>query len=90
MSVNTSKSIRASSRKGVMMAENAFANTTSAFFDELSKILESQQSEKEDGMDMRNDRPYSSLLTQDEEPNSDYIPNQVYWQEPEIVTRGGI
>lgn len=66
-----------------------FADSTSAFFNELSKILESKQHEKEEGMDLRSDRPYSALLTQDEEPMSDYSPMQLDWQEPEVITRGG-
>jgi hypothetical protein len=64
-----------------------FSDSTGAFFDELSKIIESQQSNKEEGFDLRADRPYSSLLTQDEEPNADYSPMQLDWQEPEVITR---
>lgn len=67
----------------------SFTDSTAAFFDELSKILSGQQAAKEDGLDLRSDRPYSSLLTQDEEPIADYSPMQLDWQEPEVITRGG-
>jgi hypothetical protein len=66
-----------------------FADSTSAFFSELSKIIEKRQAEKEEGMDLRGERPYSSLLTQDEEPSADYSPMQLDWQEPEVITRSG-
>jgi hypothetical protein len=65
----------------------SFVDSTGSFFDELSKIIEKQQADKEDGSDLRADRPYSSLLTQDEEPIADYSPMQLDWQEPEIITR---
>jgi hypothetical protein len=68
---------------------STFTHTTAAFFDELSKILEAQQAKKEEGMDLRSDRPYSALLTQDEEPIADYSPMQLDYQEPEIITRSG-
>ena len=66
-----------------------FVDSTGAFFEELSEILRKQQEAKEDGLDLRSDRPYSSLLTQDEEPMSDFSPMQLDWQEPEVVTRSG-
>ena len=65
----------------------AFADSTSAFFDELSSILEGQQADKEEHMDMTNDRPYSSMLTQDEEPVDRGNPHSVDLDEPEVVTR---
>jgi hypothetical protein len=68
---------------------SSFTNSTSSFFDELSKIVDQQQSKKEEGMDLRGDRPFSSLLTQDEEPTSDYSSMQLDWQEPEVITRSG-
>lgn len=68
---------------------DSFSASTSAFFDELSKIIEGQQAAKEEGMDIRSDRPYSALLTQDEEPIADYSPMQLDWQEPEVITRAG-
>jgi len=66
-----------------------FVDATGSFFNELSQILEHQQAEKEEGMDLRSDRPYSSLLTQDDEPNSDYSPLQLDSQEQEVITRAG-
>lgn len=66
-----------------------FADSTGAFFDELSRISQEMQAKKEEGMNVQNDRPYSSLLTQDEEPISDYSPMQLDSQEPEIITRSG-
>jgi len=68
---------------------SSFADSTGAFFSELSKILEAKQHEKEEGMDLRSDRPYSALLTQDEEPIADYSPMQLDWMEPEVITRSG-
>lgn len=64
-----------------------FADSTGAFFSELSKIIEKQQAVKEEGMDLRSDRPFSSVLTQDDEPSTDLSPLQLDWQEPEVVTR---
>jgi len=68
---------------------STFSDSTAAFFNELSQIVEKMQAAKEDGLDLRSDRPYSSLLTQDEEPIADYSPMQLDWQEPEVITRGG-
>ena len=79
-------------RKAALLSTSqsgSFTDSTRSFFDELSKIIEKQQSDKEEGLDLRHDRPYSSLLTQDEEPSSDYPP-QLDWQEPEVITRSGI
>lgn len=69
---------------------STFTDSTGAFFQELSEILKQQQQAKEDGLDLRADRPYSALLTQDEEPIADYSPMQLDWQEPEVITRGGV
>jgi hypothetical protein len=68
---------------------SSFLDQTSSFFDELTKILETQQHDRDEGMDTRSDRPYSSLLTQDEEPLDEYNPQQREEPEPEVVTRGG-
>jgi len=65
----------------------SFADSTKSFFDELSGILSEQQAEKEKHMDMTNDRPFSSMLTQDEEPVDDGNPNTLDSDEPEVVTR---
>lgn len=65
----------------------AFADSTSSFFDELSDILKERQAEREEHMDLTNDRPYSSMLTQDEEPTDSGYPHSVDYEEPEVVTR---
>ena len=65
----------------------SFADSSQAFFEELSDILKAQQAEKEEHMDRTNDRPYSSMLTQDEEPVDDGNPNTMDYEEPEVVTR---
>ena len=66
---------------------NTFARMTESFFDEYSRILDAQKKAKEDGIDMRSDSPYSSLLTQDEEPLQEYNPNQLEYPQPEVITR---
>ena len=65
----------------------SFKDQTSAFFDEISSMLDEQQKSREDTMDLQNDRPYSSLLTQDEEPTKEYNPYSLEQPEPEVVTR---
>ena len=67
----------------------SFTQQTSSFFDELTKILNEQSRRKEEGMDLRSDSPYSSLLTQDEEPLQEYNPQQLEYPEPEVITRSG-
>jgi hypothetical protein len=67
----------------------SFAQQTSAFAEELSRILNEKQKDLETELDIRNDRPYSSLLTRDEEPVSDYNPQQADEAEPEVFTRAG-
>ena len=66
----------------------SFLQQSSAFFDELSKIYDKRQGSRDDAMELRSERPYSSLLTQDEEPTQDYNPQQLEEPEPEVVTRG--
>lgn len=66
----------------------SFLDQTSSFFDELSRIMDEQQKDREGAMDLRSERPYSSLLTQDEEPTQEYNPQQLEEPEPEVVTRG--
>jgi hypothetical protein len=66
----------------------SFQEQTSAFFDELSKILDAEKAEREKDMDQRSGRPFSAMLTQDEEPTTDYGPQQSGEMEPEVVTRG--
>jgi len=67
----------------------SFRDTLSSYFDELSSIVSDQKKQKEEGMDVRDDRPYSSMLTQDEEPTGEAQPSQVEETEPEVITRSG-
>jgi hypothetical protein len=71
------------------MTRPTFTELTAAFFDELGKKVEQEQAEKEEGLNLRTERPYSALLTQDEEPSADYSPLQIEYQEPEVITRFG-
>jgi len=66
----------------------AFAEQVSAFFDELSHIVDQQRRLKAEGMDRLNDRPFSSMLTQDEEPVQQ-LPEAPYEPEPSVVVRTG-
>ena len=65
----------------------SLAAESSAFFDEITKILNDRMSAREQDMESRGEGPYSSLLTQDEEPSDDYNPAQSEMAEPEVVTR---
>jgi hypothetical protein len=66
----------------------AFSEQMSSFFDELSAIVDQQRRIKADGMDRLNDRPYSSMLTQDEEPVQQ-LPEAPYEPDPSVVIRTG-
>ena len=66
----------------------AFREQLSAFHDELTAIVDDMKKKREADMDQRTERPYQSLLTQDEEPGLDYNPQQAEESEPEVVTRG--
>jgi hypothetical protein len=60
-----------------------------SFFDELGQILEEKQRQREKVMGTRDDgRPYSSMLTQDEEPSYDYYNPITDEGEPEVIIRG--
>lgn len=67
----------------------SFARQTAAFFKELGAIIEEQRKEKERGMEPDTERPFSSMLTQDEEPGEEYNPPGVEEPEPEVITRFG-
>ena len=67
----------------------AFADEAKSFFDELSNVVNSQQAAKEEGQMQSTDRPFSTLLTQDEEPTLQQDPNQAEESEPEVITRAG-
>ena len=66
---------------------SSFMTQTSSFFDELSKILDGQRKDRDDGIEQQSDRPYSSMLTQDEEPSAEYNPDQMEQSDYEVVTR---
>jgi hypothetical protein len=67
----------------------SFVDMTSSFFDELSSIKDETLRAREAEIDKRTERPFSSLLTQDEEPTEE--PNPASWEveEPEVVVRSG-
>ena len=67
----------------------AFTDQTSSFFDELSEILDQKKRVRDEGINIREDRPFSALLTQDEEPDGDGNPASLELEEPEVVIRGG-
>jgi len=66
-----------------------FREQTSAFFDELTNIVNQQMKDKAQGEERESETPFSSTLTQDEEP----VPAQeevVEDAEPEVITRQGV
>ena len=68
----------------------SFRQQTSSFFDEMTKILNEKKLVREEDMAEGNQqgRPFSSQLTQDEEPTDHYNPAPVEEQEPDVVMRG--
>lgn len=65
----------------------SFGREMTAFFDELGKISDAQEKKREEVFGPENKgRPFSSLLTQDEEP-TDYFPDQAVDQEPQVIVR---
>jgi hypothetical protein len=64
----------------------SFKDQTSSFFDELTKIVDKQKEVREEGMEVGGDRPFSSTLTQDEEPTQAYDQSEAE-VEPDVVTR---
>lgn len=77
--------------EGGKMKVGSFGDKTVAFFDELSKIRDADRIDAEgpQGQEYHdNDRPFSNLLTQDDEP-SDYNPHPAQpIDEPEIILGG--
>ena len=67
----------------------AFMDQTTSFFNELSDILDQKKQVRDEGINIREDRPFSSMLTQDEEPEGDGNPASLELEEPEVVIRGG-
>jgi hypothetical protein len=68
----------------------AFSDQTSAFFDELSSILDADQKKREAHLEGQSDGqgPYSNLLTQDETPYVSYNPIALEEPPPEVIVRG--
>ena len=66
----------------------SFREQSASFFDELGKIYEEKQKLRDQYMGKRDERPYSSQLTQDEEPNPDYYNPTTDEGEPEVILRG--
>lgn len=66
-----------------------FREQTSAFFDELTNIVNQQMKDKAQAEEQESETPFSSMLTQDEEPVST-SEEVVEDAEPEIITRQGV
>jgi len=67
----------------------SFREQTSGFFDELTNIVNEQMKMKHQGETAESEAPFSSMLTQDEEP----VPEEagvLEEPEPEVITRQGL
>lgn len=64
----------------------SFSEQSKAFFDELSSILRARQADKDSGSERQSDRPYSSLLVEDELP-VETDPPVAAEDEIEVITR---
>ena len=62
-----------------------FGNMMSSYFDEMGRIMESKRGDNYK-YDSERERPFSSTLTQDEEPTG-YYPWRVPDQDPEVYIR---
>jgi len=67
----------------------SFLQQTSSFFDELGKILDTQKKERDGEIQKATGRPFSSELTQDEEPTEPYNPSPLEYEEPQVISRVG-
>jgi len=65
----------------------AFNAQTRAFFDEMSAIQRAKDMKVEKDRAKRNERVWSTMLTQEEEP-TDYHPQNPAEREPEVLVRG--
>jgi hypothetical protein len=79
------KHIRAA--KAGLTKAAALNTTTKAFFDEMRAIERAKDIKVEKDRAKRNERPWSSMLTQEEEP-TDYHPQNPAEEEPEVLVRG--
>ena len=66
----------------------SFSDQTAAFFDELENIINEQKKSNQGEIDPQTERPYSSLLTQEQEP-MEQQQQPVQDTEPEVITRHG-
>jgi len=66
----------------------SFREQSIAFLDELSSIAEESQKNRDEYMKNRHTSPFSSLLTQDEEPSGEYNYSLVDEPEPQVIVRG--
>lgn len=67
----------------------SFRRQTSAFFDELTNIVNEQIKMKSEGENAESETPFSSMLTQDEEPVTEQA-GVLEEPEPEVITRQGL
>ncbi len=65
----------------------SFSEQTAAFFDELENIIDEQKKSNQGEINPQTERPYSSLLTQDEEPTDQQYQPPAQETEPEVITR---
>lgn len=79
------KHIRAA-KSGLTKAA-AFSTQTAAFFDEMRAIQRAKDIKVEKDRAKRNERVWSTMLTQEEEP-TDYHPQNPAEREPEVLVRG--
>jgi len=69
--------------KAGKMKTAEFRDRTAAFFDELSKIDRARKKQNEEGQNRSTGRPFSNLLTQNEEPEDYYPP--ITEDEPQVI-----
>ena len=77
-------------KQGKMKVSSSFKEKTTSFFDELSKIRAEQKRYADEDREMgdHGERPFSNILTQDEEP-AYYNPNPAQSiDDPEIILGG--
>ena len=79
------KHIRAA--KAGLVKAAAMDVQTKAFFDEMRSIQRAKDMAVEKERSKRNERPWSTMLTQEEEP-TDYHPQNPAEEEPEVLVRG--
>ena len=66
-----------------------FTQASVSFFEGGSSKKDEERKDREKDLDTHYDRPFSSLLTQDEEPTEEPNPNTFDLDEPEVVVRSG-